>query len=166
MQFSDVVIKRRSIRRYKATPVPLENVLKILEVARTAPSASNRQPWHYVVVRDEATRKKVTGTQTWAAGAPVVIVAMGDKEFSSKWWRNDVGISFEHVMLAATDLGLGTCWMGSYARDEEIRGILGVPDKWNVAAITPLGYPDEDPPTKPRKPLDEMVSWDKFGGKR
>ncbi len=166
MQFSDVLTKRKSIRKYKPIPVQDEDILRVLEAARVAPSASNRQPWHYVVVRDEATRKRVAGTQIWAAGAPVIIVAMGDKARSPNWWRNDVGISFEHVMLAAADIGLGTCWMGSYTRDEEIRGILGVPDNWNVAAITPLGYPDEDPPTKTRKPLDEIVSWERFGGKR
>ena len=162
MQFSEVVSKRRSIRKYKPTPVSDGDTIKVLEAARVAPSASNRQPWHFIVVRDEATRKKVAGTQTWASVAPMIIVAMGDKESAPSWWRNDVGISFEHVVLAAADLGLGTCWMGSYLRDEEIRGILGVPEKWNVAAITPLGYPAESPPDRGRKPFAEMWSQDRW----
>ncbi len=166
IEFSDVVGKKRSIRRYKDTPVPEEDIIKVIEAARIAPSASHRQPWHFIVVRDGETRKKLAGRQGWAAGAPVIIVAVADPGASPNWWQNDVGIAFEHVILAATDLGLGTCWMGSMRRDEEIKRLLGIPDNLKVVAITPLGVPDEEPAPKVRKSLDEIVSWGRFGGKR
>jgi len=85
-----------------------------------APSAMHKQPWHFIVIKDEKTRKEIAGRQGFAAQAPVIIVAHGNAEESPNWWQNDVGIAFEHIMLAAADQGLGVCWMGSMARDAEI----------------------------------------------
>ena len=166
MEFSKLVAKRRSIRVYSDAPVTDEQVVKILEASRVAPSAMHRQPWHFVVVRDVETRRKLIGGQSFAAKAPVIIVALGDPTASSNWWQNDVGIAFEHVMLAAVDLGLGTCWMGAMVRDAEIKALLGIPEKYKVVAMTPLGVPAEIPSPKQRKSFDEIVSWEKFGGKR
>ena len=87
-------------------------------------------------------------------------------EESPNWWQNDVGIAFEHMILAAADQGLGTCWMGSMARDTDIKGILNIPDKMRVVAITPIGVPDEISAPKQRKSLDEIVSWGSYGNKR
>jgi nitroreductase len=78
---------------------------------------------------------------------------------------NDMGIAFEHIVLAATNLGLGTCWMGQTRRDAEVKEILGIPDELKVIALTPLGEPDETRGPKDRKSLEEIVSWEKFGGK-
>ena len=163
MEFEKVLKKRRSIRRYKADPVPRESVLKVLEAARIAPSAAHRQPWHFIVVEDAGMRAKLAGRQAWAAGAPVTVVAFADEEVSPSWCSNDVGIAFEHLVLAATDLGLGTCWMGLTRRDAEIRELLGTPDNLRVVAMTPLGVPDEEPAPKGRKSLDEIVSWEAYG---
>ena len=163
MEFDKVLKKRRSIRRYKADPVPKESVLKVLEAARIAPSAAHRQPWHFIVVEDEEMRAKLAGRQAWAAEAPVIVVAFADDEVSPSWCSNDVGIAFEHLVLAATDLGLGTCWMGLTRRDAEIRELLCTPDCLKVVAMTPLGVPDEEPAPKERKSLDEIVSWGTYG---
>ena len=165
MEFDKVIENRRSIRKYKGTPVPRESVLKVLEAARVAPSAMHRQPWHFIVAEDEETRVKLAGNQSWAADAPVIIVFLADPVTSPNWYHNDVGIAGEHIVLAAASLGLGTCWMGSTKRDAEIKEILGIPDELKVIAITPLGEPDEDKEPKDRKSLDEIVSWGKFGGK-
>jgi nitroreductase len=166
MKFSDVLSKRRSIRKYRDTPIPRESILKVLEAARVAPSAAHRQPWHFVVVQDEGKRRLLAGSRGWAANAPAIIVAIGDPVASPNWWQNDVGIAFEHVVLAAADLGLGTCWMGSMVRDAEIKALLGIPENLRVVAISPLGVPDEEPAPKERKSLEEIVSWEKFGEKR
>ncbi len=166
MDFKDVIEKRRSIRKYKVTPVSDDQILRVLEAARLAPSAANRYPSHFIVVRDQELRKKLAGNQAWAADAPVIIVALGDAANSPNWWQNDVGIAFEHVILAAANEGLGTCWMGSMQRDSEIKGLLGMPDHMRVVAITPLGSPDESPSLKQRKPLQEITSWDRWGTKR
>ena len=164
MEFTKVVKKRRSIRKYKDTPVPKEDIVKVLEAARIAPSAGNRQPWHFIVVQDRETRGKIVGTQSWASNAPVIIVGVADPEASPIWHSNDLAIAFEHIVLAATDLGLGTCWMGQMYRDREIKELLGIPDGMKVVAITPLGVPDETPAPKKRKSLEEIVSWERYGG--
>ena len=166
MEFSDVLSRRRSIRKYKDTPIPRESILKVLEAARVAPSAAHRQPWHFVVVQDEGKRRLLSGSRGWAANATAMIVAIGDPVASPNWWQNDVGIAFEHVVLAAADLGLGTCWMGSMVRDAEIKALLGIPENLRVVAISPLGVPDEQPAPKERKSLEEIVSWERFGEKR
>ncbi len=165
MEFDEVLKSRRSIRRYKDTPVPRESIVKVLEAARIAPSASHRQPWHFVVVEDEGARERLAGRSSWAAAAPVMIVAVADPVASPRWYQNDMGIAFEHIVLAATNLGLGTCWMGQTKRDAEVKEILGIPDEFKVIALTPLGEPDETKEPKERKSLEEIVSWEKFGDK-
>jgi len=161
LKFEEVIEKRRSIRRYKSTPVPREKILKVLEAARIAPSAGHRQPWHFVVVEDRETIRKLAKSE-WAAEDPVMIVGLAA---SPGWCLNDLGIALEHIVLAATNLGLGTCWMGQTGREEMIKGLLGIPDNFKVVAVVPVGVPDETPSPKERKSLDDIVSWEKYGSK-
>jgi len=165
LEFDKVIKTRRSIRKYKGTPVPRESLMKILEAARIAPSAAHRQPWHFVVVEDKETIEKLAGRSKWAAEAPAMIVGLADPVASPNWCLNDMGIAFEHIVLTATSLGLGTCWMGQTKRDAEVKEILGIPDELKVIALTPLGEPDEIKEPKERKSLEEIVSWGKYGGK-
>ena len=164
MKFEDVVETRRSIRKYKDTPVPKEKIVKILEAARIAPSAGHRQPWHFIVVENKETITKLAKRE-WAAEAPVMIVGLADHEASPSWCLNDLGIALEHIVLAATNLGLGTCWMGQTGREEMIKDLLHIPDHFKVIAVVPLGVPDETPAPKERKSLDAIVSWEKYGSK-
>jgi len=162
LKFKEVIKKRRSIRKYKDIPVPKEQILEILEAARIAPSASHRQPWHFIVVEDKETIKKLA-KQSWAETAPVMIVGLADQAASPVWCINDLGVAFEHIVLAATDLGLGTCWMGQSNREDLVKDLLDVPDNFKVVALTTLGVPDETPAEKERKSLDAIVSWGKYG---
>jgi len=164
LKFEEVLKKRRSIRKYKGTPVPREKILKMLEAARIAPSAGHRQPWHFIVVEDKATIKKLAKSE-WAAEAPAMIVGLAEQAASPGWWANDLGIALEHIVLAATDLGLGTCWMGQTGRQELVKGLLEIPDGFHVVAVIPIGVPDEAPAPKERKSLDTIVSWEKYGSK-
>ena len=164
MKFEEVLETRRSIRKYKDTPIPKEKILKILEAARIAPSSSHRQPWHFIVVEDKETIKKLAKSE-WAAEAPVMIVGLADQAASPNRCLNDLGIALEHIVLAATNLGLGTCWMGQTGREELIKGLLNIPDNFKVIAVVPLGVPDETPAPKERKSLDAIVSWEKYGSK-
>jgi nitroreductase len=164
LEFKEVIEKRRSIRKYKNIPVPKEKIVKILEAARIAPSAGHRQPWHFIVVENKETIKKLA-KQEWAAGAPVMIVGLADQEASPGWCLNDLGIAFEHIVLAATDLGLGTCWMGQSNREDLVKSLLDIPDNFKVVALTTLGVSDETPVHKERKSLDSIVSWEKYGSK-
>jgi len=158
MDFMDVVRKRRSIRRYRPDPVPDEVLNQVLEAARLAPSAGNRQPWHFIVVKDPATKKIISER---AAEAPVVIVGCTDTEVSARFHVVDLSIAFENLVLAATNFGLGTCWMGARA-EENIKAALGIPKHIAVVVVTPLGYPAETPGPKERKSLSEIVHYERF----
>jgi nitroreductase len=161
LEFKEVLEKRRSIRKYKDTPISREKILEILEAARIAPSASHRQPWHFIVVENKETIK-ILAKREWAAEAPVMIVGLADKEASPNWYDNDLGIALEHIVLAATNLGLGTCWMGQRGREDMIANLLDIPDNLKVVAVVPIGVPNETPEPKERKSLDTIVSWEKY----
>lgn len=173
MEFYDVVRTRRSIRSYRPDPVPEEALSRILETARVAPSGSNRQPWKFIVVRDEKLRSRlvaVCGNQGFIAEAPVAIVACGyDIDYNRGGYMGgmsmlvDVSIAFTHLILAARAEGLGTCWIGAFDNDEA-KEILDIPEDVNVVAVTPLGYPKGDgfAETGPRKPLTDIRSLDRF----
>ncbi len=166
MELREAICKRRSIRKYKAEPVPEKDVEYVLEAARLAPSWSNRQCWRYIVVTDEALRKKIT-TRDWAAEAPVIIVGCadpaksGDKD-GKPYYMLDLGLSMEHLILAAAEKGLGTCWIGGQFEEKAVKDALNIPENIRVVALTPLGYPGEAPPSKERKSIKEMVSWNKW----
>lgn len=156
MEFIQVIKNRRSVRKYKNDPIPDEILNKILESARLAPSGGNSQPWHFIVVKD-FNKKGMLDISSWAENAPVIIV--GCTEASN---TTDIAIAFEHLILAATNFGLGTCWIGRWGADDEIKKVLGIPAHIHVIAVTPLGYPNESPPIKERKPLSQIVHNEKF----
>jgi nitroreductase len=160
---------RRSIRKYKSTPVEEEKLNKVLEAARLAPSASNGQDWKFIVIRDEIIKSKLSeaaGGQRFVSQAPVVIVACGIEPKNIMLcgqykYTIDVSIAVTHILLAAYELGLGTCWLGRFEKDK-VKKLLNIPEEVRVVAITPLGYPDEQPIPKPRKDLAEIISYEKY----
>jgi len=116
----EAIQKRHSIRAYESSPVPEEKLIKILEAGRLAPSASNIQPWHFIVVRDAEKRKRLAKAR-WAkflAEVPLVIVGCGNQKASPKWFTVDVAIAMQNMVLTATAEGLGTCWIGSFDEGE------------------------------------------------
>lgn len=162
MELMEAIRKRRSIRRYKPDPIPEEKIRHVLEAARLAPSWANRQCWKYVVVTDEALKRRIT-TRDWAAEAPVIIVGCADPQKSGTredklYYLLDMGIGMEHLILAATEQGLGTCWIGGQFDEATVKGALGIPEEIRVVALVSLGYPDEEPETRSRKSLDETTS--------
>ena len=162
---------RRSIRRYRPDPVPGEMVEQLLEAGRWAPSASNRQPWAFIVVRDEMIRRQVAQHAAyyfirWAhvAEAPLLIVLCGDagNRVYRQFLQEDVGLAGGQIMLQAKALGLGTCWIGALDR-KAIAGILKLPNRMEIVGLLTVGFPAEDPPPPPRKPLAEIVHYDVYG---
>jgi nitroreductase len=161
----DVIISRRSIRAYKKEPIKEEDLRKILESARWAPSAGNRQPRHFVVVLDDQVKEKLVPAcrgQRFIANAACIIVGLADVETSPRWAIVDTTIALEHIVLMATELGYGTCWIGAFD-ENEVKKILNIPDKYRVIALITIGVPAESPPPRPRKPLREIASLNIFG---
>ena len=167
MEFMDVVRKRRSIRRYKPDPVPEEEIKYILEAARLAPSWANTQCWHFIVVTDPEVKGKIGEAGfRWSARGPAMIVACADaakvgSREDQYYYLVDIGIALEHLVLAAVDRGLGTCWVVGFS-EAKVKEILGVPENIRVVALTPLGYPTEEPPARSRKSLEEIFSYNRF----
>lgn len=165
MAFLELVRRRRSIRKYKPDPVPQEKLEYVLEAARWAPSWGNRQCWRFTVVTDEDKRKAIA-TREWAAEAPAIIVgcaipSLSGSKFDQQYYMLDMGIAMEHLILAAAEQGLGTCWISGQFDEETVKQALKIPHDMRVVALTPLGYPAETPSPKDRKGLDEIVKYER-----
>ncbi len=165
MSAYETILKRRSIRAYRKSELTKEQLLKLLNAARMAPSARNLQPWHFIVVLDEELKRKmvpICRNQKFVGDAACLIVGLADVEASPKWSKVDVTIALEHIVLVAQELGLGTCWIGAF-EENEVKKLLKIPDKFKIVAIISIGYPAEQPPQKPRKPLKEIYSINYYG---
>jgi len=169
MDVLQAIRDRRSIRKYKSTEVELDKIDTILQAGRWAPSASNRQPWHFIVIRDEAMRKKLAEAHNYGrfmAESPVVIVILGDPAKHPRYHLADPHNAVQNMLLAAHYEGLNTCWMG--VRDTDIepkfRALLNIPDDIRVICSISVGYGDQERKST-RFPLDDIVSWEKYGNK-
>jgi nitroreductase len=164
MDFHELVRVRRSVRGYKPDPIDEGVLHRILSAGRVAPTACNLQPFQLIVVTDAETRgrmKEVYGRE-WFWQAPVILV--GCAEPAKAWKRRDgfsaaeidLAIVMDHIILAATEEGLGTCWVCAFD-EAKAKEILGVPPEVRVLAMTPLGYPNAEPGPFVRKPLADLV---------
>ena len=177
---------RRSIRKFIPDDVPDEMIEQILEAARLAPSAANRQPWSFSVVRDKEVRKeirRICWNQPLIEEAPVVIVCFADLEqyfqvrnyafrYDKYLGSSDTSliseklnfaisntyIAVEHLVLMATALGLGTCWVGGFDDASEFNRLFGLADNMIPVVVIPIGYPAEDiPPQRPRREMEDIL---------
>lgn len=174
MEFIDVVKKRRSIRAYKPDSVEPEKISVILEAARQAPSWKNLQCWRFMVITGEEKRKAVTtafssnnpGIKALLQSPVIMVLCANPAE--SEIWENkafymlDAGLAMEHLVLAATDQGLATCWMGLFD-EEKLREVLGVPKEYRIIALTPLGYPAQERDPRPRKAMEQIAFGEQWG---
>ena len=166
MDFSELVMNRYSVRAYKPDPVEEEKLTAVLEAARMAPTASNRQPFQLFVVPTEGRQEELQRiyAKEWFVQAPLIICACGlpgevwKGEHGRDYLGVDVAIAMDHLILAAADLGLGTCWIGAFDADAA-REILNLPEGAQPLIFTPLGYPADTPKPKERKSLDELVRY-------
>lgn len=170
MDFRDVVTTRRSRRKFADDPPSPEVVTRVLKMAQLAPTWANMQGVRYVVVRDPdqvAALADAIG-QKWAHNAPMFVVACIKPSDSGKntnglqYFMVDAAIGMEHLVLAATDEGLGTCWIGWFD-EEAVKALLEVPEKTRVVAITPLGTPKGTPKPQTRKSLEKLAFTERFG---
>jgi nitroreductase len=168
----DVIKARGSIRRYKDKPIPKQALLDILEAARMAQSADNRQPWEFIVVADPVMKKKLVpaaGSQAFVGEAAAVLVCLASPEESAsvgpfEGFLIDLAIAIENMALTAWDLRIGSCWIGAY-NEGKLKELFGVPKNLRVVSLLTLGYPDGKPEAKFRKTLNEITHYEKYGGK-
>jgi nitroreductase len=170
MDVTEAISKRRSVRAWQNKPVEPEKLQRVLEAARLAPSANNRQPWRFVVVTDPAIRKqliKAANDQTFVGKAPVVIVGCAveiDRVMACglHCYPIDLAIAMTNITLAAVAEGLGTCWIGAF-QEPQVKAILNIPDEVRVVELMPLGYPESaDVPARPRKSMKEVCVYERW----
>jgi nitroreductase len=143
------IFSRRSIRVYTDESVSEADMQSLLEAGMAAPSASNRKPWHFVIVTDRETLRALAkahpyGKMLSRAGAAIAVC--GDPRVST-WWVQDCSAATENILIAAAALGLGAVWLGSHGnpgRERAIRGVLGIPDSIGVLSLLSIGHPAEE----------------------
>jgi len=165
MDTIEIIFSRRSVRQYVHEPIPAEDLTRILECARQAPSAGNRQPCHFVVVTEPELRREIglaSHNQTWLADAAAIVVGLGDPSVSAGWYQVDTAIAMQNLILAATSLGYGTCWVGAFD-EAKVKEILAIPPELRVIALTPLGRSAQQPEARPRRAMAEFVSLQRYG---
>ena len=170
MEFSELIKKRYSVRSYSAKPVEDTKLQAVLEAANIAPTAANRQPFQIIVIHTkgrEEELKRIYG-RDWFVQPPIVICvcalpsqAWTRKYDSKKYSEVDATIAMDHLILAAVDQGLGTCWIAAF-KPKVAREILRLPDDVEPIAFTPLGYPTDELNKKTRKDLSKLVRYEKW----
>ena len=168
MDVFEAITKRYSCRSYRSTPIEHQKLAKILEAARLAPSAKNLQDWRFVVVTDAQTKTKLAyaaNNQEFIASAGAIIVACSNSDYIMACGQPigpiDVSIALEHISLEATELGLATCWIGSFD-PARVKMILGIPDNVTVIELMPVGYPADNQPKARREPVENIASYEKW----
>jgi len=149
MDALETIFTRRSIRRYTGEPVTADELKTILEAGMNAPSANNRQPWHFVVVDEREKLNAIMEVHPYSrmlAEAPLAIVVCGDTTVSDRFWQQDCAAATENLLLAARALGLGTVWLGVYPDEQRAKGVaalFGVPETVKPMCIIAVGHPAE-----------------------
>ncbi len=167
----DIIEARRSVRSYKSREIEDDKLNYILDAFRLAPSAKNLQPWKLVVAKNKKIIKDLAiacNNQTFLEEAPVIIAACANEQEAygrmggyMNSYPVDIGLALEHLVLAATEQGLGTCWIGAF-KEQLVKDILGIPEEVKVVALTPVGYPEREASRRGRKPMDEIVCYDRY----
>jgi nitroreductase len=161
MDALEAIRKRRSVRRYTGAPIPREHLEIIVDAGRLAASGHNNQPWDFVVVTDRAMIDRLKVASQWMEQAGAIIAVVLDPE--SRWWLEDGAAAVENMLIAATALGYGSCWLEGYTlpREDEFKTLLGVPREKRLLTLVPLGVPVEWP-AKDKKPLSQVLHWEKY----
>ena len=170
MDVYEAIAKRKSVRGFKDEEIPDEIISRVLEAARLAPSASNRQEWRFIVVRDQVMRKKLAEAargQKFVGEAPVVLACCAETDehvmaCGQLCYPIDVAIAMDHITLCAALEGMGTCWIGAFDEDQ-VKKLLGISSAVRVVGLLPIGYPtDPSSVKKKRLPLEEIVKYERW----
>ena len=164
MSLFDVILGRRSIRRYEDKEIPQDVLDKIVEAGRQSPFAVNKQPYRFVIVTDSEIKKGLKGLLSrFLENAPVVVVGWANHKalLTGKWATIDTTITLENMALAAWSLGIGSCKIGSF-NEQKIKELLKIPEDWKIVALVTFGYHAETPKPKKKKPTNELFSHNTF----
>ena len=165
MDLFEAIEQRRSVRAFQDKPISREYLEKIIDAGRRAPTARNEQPWEFVVVTDPEVRKKIADLATYGkfiAQGPACVAVFC--RANTPYYVEDGSAATENILLAATALGVGSCWVAGDKKPyaEEIRKLLGVPEGYKLVSLIALGYPADDKPPKAKRPLNEVLHWEKW----
>ena len=156
---------RRSIRSYLSTPIEEEKLQAVLEAGWKAPSAKNRQMWHFYVVSEPEIKKEITRlsrNQKMIEEAPVCIIACATDDYMMSCkipaYIVDTSIALSFMLLEAVHQGLSTCWIGAFEQDE-VKKLLNIPENETIVGLTPLGYANQDPAASSNKPFEEVFTF-------
>ncbi|MFH1031583.1 MAG: nitroreductase family protein [Chloroflexota bacterium] len=181
MSLLDLIKHRKSVRSFLDKPVEREKIMLCLEAARLAPSASNSQPWHFIIVDEKSLKDKLCAAafggiyfiNDFCKTAPVIVVIVSEKSKfltrigaifrGTKFYLIDIGITGEHFVLQAEELGLGTCWLGWF-NERAVKSVLNIPKSKKIDILIALGYYDREKlgPEHDREPIDNIVSFNKY----
>jgi len=173
MDILETIKNRRSIRTYKRQDLAQQTLDKLLEAARWAPSAGNVQPWAFVIVTSQKIKQGISlgafGQKTLEEASIVIIVCADEKRAEQSYGSRgktlyclqDTAAAIQNIMLTAHSLGLGSCWVGAF-KEEEIRKVIKAPKEMRPIALIPIGYPNENPAARNRRPLSEITRKETF----
>lgn len=161
MEALEAIKKRRSVREYTGETIPREDLEKIVDAGRLAPSGHNTQPWDFIVVTEKRMIEKLQIAARWMENAGAIIAVVLDP--TSRWWLEDGAAAVENMLIASTALGYGSCWLEGYTlpREDEFKFLLGVPEDKRLLTLIPIGVPISWP-TQEKKPLEEVLHWERF----
>jgi nitroreductase len=157
----EAIRKRRSVRDYTGEPIPRQDLEKIVDAGRLAASGNNKQLWDFVVVTDGDTIERLKVASLWMERAGAIIAVVMDP--ASRWWREDGSAAVENMLIAATALGYGSCWLQGYTipREEEFKTLLQIPAGKRLLTLVPIGVPVQWP-EKEKKTLAEVIHWERY----
>ncbi len=172
----DCIRTRRSVRKYKTTPIPWENVVEILQAGKYAPCAGNVWNLKFIVIKNEGKRQAIAeaaAQQYWMQDAPIHIVVVSEPEKAERYYGTRgvrlytiqaAGAAIQNMLLTAHTLGLGSCWVGAFD-EEEIRGLCNMPEHLNIQGVLTLGYADEVPTPPPKYRIEHIMFFERWWGR-
>ena len=161
MDALEAIRKRRSVRDYTGEPIPRGDLETIVDAGRLAASGHNNQPWDFIVVTERDMIQQLKVASLWMEKASAIIAVVVDP--SSRWWREDSSAAVENMLIAATALGYGSCWLQGYTepREVEFKALLDIPREKRLLTLVPIGVPVQWPTVK-KKPLDQVIHWERY----
>jgi nitroreductase len=163
MDTFDAIHKRRSVREFTGQPIPKDDLMKIVDAGRWAPSGYNRQPWDFILITNKEMIMKLKIAAQWMENAGAIIAVVMDPA-ASKFWLEDGSAAIENILLASTALGYGSCWLEGYTqpREQDFKSLLNIPNNKRLLTLIPIGMPTHWPLGE-KKPLQDVLHWERYG---